>query len=450
MTGRVFIGRYECLRLLGEGGMGRVFYARDRQSGREVVVKVLHDHIAAQPRFRESFHQEMLCMARLHHPNVVTLIDASIDDPQGLCIVMEFIRGVTLSDLLEQQRRLDVERTGGLLGQLCLALHAAQKLEIIHRDLKPANLMVQGPDAPTEKLKVMDFGLAKLASAVYIPKERLDNPDQFFFACGTPDYICPEQVRGDEIDHRSDLYSVGIILYEMLTGSLPFSGPNVDATMLAHANARPPRFARVDPETVVPPAVEQVVLSCLAKYPNERPQTAQELVERFEKAAGHKFVAWQDWQRPVTSAPSRGGLPALSAFTPKPNDPNAIVHQFEAWMPERIAVVKLQGFVHDIGGEVVESVPGMIRVRLSNQAVGHNGGGRQGLLSLLGLKSKSVADHIEMELRMEKKEGSQQGQLRITVLMRPPAGQRQPPDAAWRNHCEQLHRELRAYLISRL
>src|SRR5437588_10998719 len=137
MVGRVFLGRYELVRLLGEGGMGRVFLARQLDLGRQVVVKVMHDHIAADPKFRERFAREMLLMARFQHPYAVTLYDASLNDPQGPCIVMEYIPGVTLDALLRTSTRLDAVRVSRLLGMLCEVLQAAHSASIIHRDLKP-------------------------------------------------------------------------------------------------------------------------------------------------------------------------------------------------------------------------------------------------------------------------------------------------------------------------
>ena len=125
MLGRVFLGRYETIRLLGEGGMGRVYLARQLDLGRQVVVKVMHDHIAADPTFRERFQRETLLMARFQHPYAVTLYDANLDDPQGPCIVMEYIPGITLSTLLRKHQRMKAARVGPLLGQLCLALDAA-------------------------------------------------------------------------------------------------------------------------------------------------------------------------------------------------------------------------------------------------------------------------------------------------------------------------------------
>src|SRR5215510_14547943 len=141
MVGRIFLGRYEAMRVLGEGGMGRVYLARQIDLGRQVVVKVMHENIATDQKFRDRFQRETLVMARFQHPYVVTLYDASLNDPQGPCIVMEYIRGITLDTLLHRNGRLTPARVGRLLGQLCEALQAAHDEGIIHRDLKPGNLM---------------------------------------------------------------------------------------------------------------------------------------------------------------------------------------------------------------------------------------------------------------------------------------------------------------------
>src|SRR5579883_1041836 len=279
MVGRVFLGRYEALSLLGEGGMGRVYLAHQKDLGRQVVVKVMHDHVAADPKFRERFQRETLMMARFQHPYAVTLYDASLNDPQGPCIIMEYIRGVTLDTLLENNHgKLSPARAGRLLGQLCEVLQAAHSEGIIHRDLKPTNLMVVDPDTPYEIVKVMDFGLAKLLDAD-VKKVTVTGAD---FAVGTPGYMCPEQARGEEMDHRGDLYSVGVILYEVLAGRLPFSGKSTMDVLLAHATEEPPPFAFVGAGGWVSPAVEEVVQCCLAKAPADRPRNARELAERYE------------------------------------------------------------------------------------------------------------------------------------------------------------------------
>lgn len=452
MIGCVFMRRYRATRLLGEGGMGRVFLATQIDTGRQVVVKVLNEQVASREQLAESLQQEVLFMARFRHPYAVALFDASFDDPAGPCIVMEHIPGVTLDTLLHRNGCLPAQRVGRLLGQLCLALQAAHDQAIIHRDLKPANLMVVDPDTASEKIKVMDFGLAKLSNALHIPLERLSSPQTFFSACGTPEYMAPEQVRGDEIDHRSDLYSVGVILYELLTGRVPFSKFTVEKTLLAHVHDKVPAFAqKLTPGVPIPSGVEEAVRCCLAKFPNERPQTARELAEEFGRALGVRIYKPEDCASVglhVTPPPALAA--AVRRSTEVPIDPNAVVHQLEAWMPERIAVVKLKGFVDEVGGEVIESVPGRIRVRLpAARAVAKSGTGN-GLLSAFGLGRAPEAGRApgtQVELRMEKKDGGHQSRLNITVILRPEAGRAQAADPIWRRRCDEIHRELKAFLM---
>ena len=252
MQGRVFLGRYETIRQIGEGGMGRVYLARQTDLGRQVVVKVMHDQIAADPKFRERFLRETLVMARFQHPYAVTLYDASLNDPEGPCIVMEYIRGVTLDEVLRKNGTLSPGRVGRLLGQLCEVLQAAHNAGIIHRDLKPGNLMIVDADSPYELLKVMDFGLAKLITNVTPGAAAVSNAE---FAVGTPGYMCPEQARGEEMDHRGDLYSVGAILFELLAGRLPFSGGSTMDVLLAQATEDPPPFSEVAAQHGIPEAV---------------------------------------------------------------------------------------------------------------------------------------------------------------------------------------------------
>jgi len=281
MIGQIFLGRYEVTRLLGEGGMGRVYLARQLDLGRQVVIKVMHDHVAQDHKFRERFQRETLLMARFHHPGAVTLYDASLNDPAGPCIVMEYVRGVNLETLLSKSGRMTALRVGRIVTQLCEVLQAAHDEGIIHRDLKPANLMIVDPDTPKERVKVMDFGLAKLIEDGPIQKVTDTNVD---FAVGTPGYIAPEQVRGETMDHRGDLYSVGVMMFELLTGRLPFVGTNSMDVLLAHATEAPPRFESLVPAGWVTSGVQQVVYRVLAKNPEDRPQSAKELGESLANA----------------------------------------------------------------------------------------------------------------------------------------------------------------------
>ncbi|HEY7310982.1 MAG TPA: serine/threonine-protein kinase [Gemmataceae bacterium] len=464
MLSRVFMGRYETIRLLGEGGMGRVYLARQLDLGRQVVVKVMHDHIAADPKFRERFTRETLLMARFQHPYAVTLYDASLNDPQGPCIVMEYIRGVSLDRLLQTNGRLTPARAGRLLYQLCEVLQAAHGVGIVHRDLKPANLMIVDPDTPYELLKVMDFGLAKLLTPDQMAKITQTHTE---FAVGTPGYMCPEQARGDEMDGRGDLYSVGVILYELLTGRQPFAGRSTMDLLLAHVTEEPPPFSFAAAEVQVAPEIERVVQMCLAKHPDDRPRSARELTELYE-AALTRTAASLSASEPETVAGPRlppestmgaGGEPAALEHTvavpipasmpaateaadSEPHDPFAVVHYLHAWMPERIAEYKLRGFIQDVGGEMVESVPGRIHVRIGGRGSVYSAP-RQGL-SWLGIGRRSGS--IDVELRLDHADPVRENQLRITVRFRAP-GTDLNASMAWRNICTQIFCDLRAYLM---
>jgi serine/threonine-protein kinase len=376
-------------------------------------------------------------------------LDASLNDPQGPCIIMEYIRGVTLDTLLHRNGRLGAARVSRLLGQLCEALQAAHSEGIIHRDLKPANLMVVDPDTPYEKMKIMDFGLAKLVSNPHVSVHKVTDTGADF-AVGTPGYISPEQVRGDEMDHRSDLYSVGVILFELLTGRLPFAGGETMDVLLAHATEPPPSFDELGASGWVSPAIEDVVQSCLAKLPADRPPSARELAERFEAALADE---------PLTAAPSSKVMlgPQLEAAlqdtpTPAPTnvladyDPGVVVHHLQAWMPEKIAVYKMRGFVNESDGEIIENMPGLIRVRLGgkNSPYGPRGNGP---LSWLGLGRRGGL--IELELRLERSnDPGQQNLLLITVLMRSPDNPVAAADPSWRARCTQVFCDLRAHLMA--
>ena len=427
MVGRVFLGRYEPIRLLGEGGMGRVFLAKQNDLGRHVVVKVMHDHIAADPKFRERFQRETLVMARFQHPCVVALYDASLNDPQGPCIVMEYIKGISLDVLLSRNGRFSPARTNRFLSQICEALQAAHQEGIVHRDLKPSNLMVVDPDTPYEKIKVMDFGLAKLVAneggMAMIHKTQETGAD---FAVGTPGYISPEQVRGEDIGYRSDIYSVGVILYELLSGRLPFHREETMDVLLAHATESPPSFADIGVADAIPVAVERVVMSCLEKDPNLRPASARDLAQAFEQAIYEdEMGGTADQQSPETQA-------EIAALPQKVFDPNALVYHMEAWMPDSLASYKLRGFIQDMDGEVLLSQAGVIKVRMEDVTTS-----TWGLFKKRGL--------IDMELQMERTNASQPNFLLITVVMSSP-DKKAFLSAAWRERCNQIYVELRGYL----
>ena len=251
------------------------------------------------------------------------------------------------------------------------------------------------------------------------------------------------------MDHRGDLYSVGVMMFELLTGRLPFTGPSSMDILLAHATEPPPTFAELGLAGCVPREIEELVYDCLAKHPEDRPQAARELADRFDTAVNRAMAK-------VDSNPGRPGLPpepesssGVYRASPPASTPShssreqaALPFHMEAWMPERIAIVKLRGFVHDAGGEVVESVPGLIKVRL---------GGRKtptaGPLSWIGLGRKS-SSLIDVELHLHHLDPTKDNQLTVHVLFRP-THPSLLADRLWRQKCTQIFIELRAYLMGR-
>ncbi len=428
MSQRVFLGRFEAKRLLAEGGMGRVYLAREYNPDRYVVVKQMHEHLSDDPRFRERFERETWTMSRLDHPHVVKLVEASFDEPSGPCIVMEYIRGTRLDELLHKNRKLAPARAVRLLMQLCDILASAHDLNIVHRDLKPSNLMVVDPDSRDEQIKVMDFGLAKILDNGERISEITDPSIEF--ALGTPAYMSPEQARGENVDHRADLYSVGVISYEMLSGELPFSATTNMDMILAHATETPRSFADVGLRHWVPRALEQVVMTCLEKNPIDRPQSARELADRFESALAYPH------EEPLVRTPI-GKL----VVGPGLIDPDALVFHIEAWMPQRVAIMKIRGFVHDLGGDVIESAPGLIRVRVEAKSSGGSNG-----LSLLNAARMVRSRELDMELRLQAGPAENPNRLNLTVIFHPNS-RVTLNNPNWRKQCSSVFCDLRAYVM---
>ncbi|HVS39539.1 MAG TPA: serine/threonine-protein kinase [Gemmataceae bacterium] len=450
MVGHVFLGKYKTVRQLDEGGMSRIYLARQTKPDREVVVKVLKETHLAQSTVREHFRREIHITSRFQHPYAVAFIDADPRAADGPILVLEYLRGVDLHTLLHREKRFTPERIGRLLAQLCSVLQVAHDAGIVHRDIKPGNLMILYPGTQVEQLKLMDFGLAKMSSLLYIsPDELVD----FTLppAAGTPEYIAPEQVRGNEMDGRGDLYSVGVVLFEMLTGQRPFVAATVGGLMQAHAEAPPPTFAELGLADLVPPAVEQLIRDCLGKHPDDRPPNAAELLRRYEQGLGKRFPLPR---RSVAVPNLRAMLAAKDAAgpsTPPPTktvktiaDVHAIQHSFEARMPESMAMLKLKGFIHDLGGQVVDSVPGLIRVRLG-EAVAEKKGGLFGWMDRRP-PVQTVPATTEIELHMARPDPSQPGRLMIKLVLRPASG---AATAEWKTRCNQISRDLQAYLMGR-
>jgi serine/threonine protein kinase len=269
MGSLIINGRYEVTAELGRGGMGIVYRAVQKSLDRVVAIKMLSRELAGDQEFRQRFQQEAQAIARLQHENIITVHD--IEQDRGtFFIIMEHVEGVAMQELLRREGAMAPERACALAAQVARALGYAHDKGIIHRDIKPDNIMV----VDQNKAMVMDFGIARVADSTL--------KTQTGVSMGTPKYMSPEQARGQRVDRRSDLYSLGVVLYACVTGVLPFDGDSPFTVALKHMQDTPP-----PPSTKVenlPPAVEHVILRSMAKDPVERYQSGEEFALALEKA----------------------------------------------------------------------------------------------------------------------------------------------------------------------
>ena len=262
-----FIGRYEVTGLLGKGGIGQVYEARDTQLGRRVAIKALRPEYSADQAFLARFQAEAAALANLSHPNIAGLYDLLPLDGQ-LYMIMELVRGHTLEAVLARCKRLGVRESLAIVAQTAAGLSYAHKQDVIHRDIKPSNLML----TESGVLKIMDFGIARVRGS-----QRLTRAGSIV---GTMTYVAPEQIKGGEGDEQSDEYSLACVLYEMLSGDPPFQGETDYDLIKAHVEGRPPPLVERIPD--VPAPVEQALMRALAKAPEERFAS----IEEFSRALG--------------------------------------------------------------------------------------------------------------------------------------------------------------------
>ena len=255
--------RYQLLEQIGSGGMAEVYRARDLMLERSVGIKILRADFSSSKEFQERFRQEARAAANLSHPNIVTVHDFGLAEGQ-LFIVMEHVPGSDLKSQLRKRGRFTLEDTVTLMVQACAGLGYAHRAGLVHCDVKPHNFLI----TPDMRLKVTDFGIAR-ALATIRPGDR----DAVVW--GSPQYFSPEQARGIAPSPASDVYSLGVVMYEMLTGTLPFNGATAEDLARAHVNSRPHPLREYLPD--VPPALEEIVNKILSKEPSARYRTADQL-----------------------------------------------------------------------------------------------------------------------------------------------------------------------------
>ncbi|HEY9715465.1 MAG TPA: serine/threonine-protein kinase, partial [Chroococcales cyanobacterium] len=249
LIGTTLAGNYEIMEVIGHGGMGVVYKARHALMDRIVAIKMLQANLISDSMSVKRFQQESKAASRISHPHVITVYDFGIS-PQGQpYIVMDFLQGLSLADVIKNEGQVSVERTIKILSQACDALDHAHKQGVVHRDLKPTNVVLINYDDDQDFVKVVDFGVAKLMEQSGAEGQRLTQAGE---VCGSPVYMSPEQCTGLELDARSDIYSMGIVIYETLTGKLPLLGKTMVETMSKHISEMPLAFNQARPDLYIP------------------------------------------------------------------------------------------------------------------------------------------------------------------------------------------------------
>jgi eukaryotic-like serine/threonine-protein kinase len=299
------VGRYEIRSLLGAGGMGEVYRARDPKLNREVAIKVLPAAFSADPERLRRFEQEAQAAGALNHPNILAIYDVATDEGAPY-VVSELLEGETLRERLKGAA-LPARKALDYALQIARGLAAAHEKGIVHRDLKPENLFL----TKEGRIKILDFGLAKLIeprgsgeAPAELPTRPLNTDPGTVM--GTAGYMSPEQVRGQPVDHRSDIFSLGVILYEMLAGERPFRGESAVETLNAILKEDPPELSAGS--NPIAPALERIIRHCLEKHPDERFQAARDLAFAIEALSGYSGRARQG----STLLPCRNGRKAVS------------------------------------------------------------------------------------------------------------------------------------------
>ena len=300
--------RYRIEERIGSGGMADVYRARDLMLERTVAIKILREDLSSSSTFRERFRQEARSAANLSHPSIVTIHDFGLDEGK-LFLVMEYIAGADLKSLLQSRGRFTVDEALPLLIQACAGLGYAHRAGVIHCDVKPHNMIV----TPDSQLKITDFGIARALSTL----QPSPQPDVVW---GSPQYFSPEQAAGQTLSPATDVYSLGVVMFELLTGRLPFDAPTAAELSLLHRTAPPPAPRRLNP--AISPALEKILLKVLAKEPTARYRTADQfgrvLMSANPSTASPLLDTTMPARRPMPGQPAPLSPPAAGYPAPRP------------------------------------------------------------------------------------------------------------------------------------
>lgn len=286
LIGKLIQDRYRIESLIAKGSMGVIYKATQELIGREVAIKVMHNYLVSDDESLKRYHKEAKAASRLNHPNITTIYDFGVLASGQPYIVMDLLTGKTLADYLKDRNHLTLNQTLMVFQQVCLALAEAHKCGIVHRDIKPENIVIDElPDGKSIQVKVVDFGIATFSEGV---DDTLGKITKTGTVCGSPFYMSPEQCDASKLDHRSDLYSLGVVLFETLTGKVPFESKDIYQVLTMQVKDAPPKLKKMRPDLEFSDSIESVVAKSLAKEPDKRYQTADEFWLALAQAGGLK------------------------------------------------------------------------------------------------------------------------------------------------------------------
>jgi serine/threonine-protein kinase len=350
LIGSVIQDRYKIESIIGKGSMGIVYKASQELIGREVAIKVLHAHLVSDGESLKRFHQQARAASRLNHPHIITLYDYGVLGSGQPYIVMDLLKGSTLATLLEERDYLPVEEALPIFKQVCDALADAHKHGVVHRDVKPENIVIEDSPAQKSSVKVVDFGIAKLIQGTDETVPRITRTGT---VCGSPAYMSPEQFQGIDVDHRSDIYSLGIVLYETLTGRLPFTAPDLITLMGQHVGEPAPKLRAVRPDLDFRPALEKMVDRSLAKDPENRQKSMDDFYDELQTAASDKKTTQRIPTAAAISGTSAPSSVAEAQAPPVVDDPiqEVIASRLQKLEDQRQTAAKAPSNVPDHGSK---------------------------------------------------------------------------------------------------
>ncbi len=312
LIGRVLAGKYVVQRRIGEGGMGLVYEGVHRDIDKRVAIKVLREDLSRRPEVVARFRQEAKSASRIGHENIVDISDFGETTRGASYFVMEFLEGEDLANVLGREVTVDAERACAIVLQCCRALSATHAKGIVHRDIKPENIFLTKRDGVDDFVKIVDFGIAKMSDIETdgAPGRKLTKTGMIF---GTPEYMSPEQAAGKELDHRVDVYALGIILYECAAGRVPFEGDTFMGVLTQHMFAELPPIREINPRATLSREIELVIRKALSKDPDDRYQDTEELAEAVRCALDGRLSLATAMAPPAVKVPS-----SLSYFDPVP------------------------------------------------------------------------------------------------------------------------------------